>query len=53
MPFDYVAADTKPFRARQLGIGQRDGIWMAGRVENDAEMDTWQNVWCVVLYEGN
>ena len=43
--FDYVAAGGKPFRARQWGTAQRDGIRMAGRVGNDAELDTWQNVW--------
>ena len=43
--FDYVATGRKPFRARQWGIALRDGIRMAGRVGNDAELDTWQNVW--------
>ena len=45
MPFDYVAAGKKPFKARQWGTEQRDRIRMAGHIGNDAEMDTWQNVW--------
>ena len=43
--FDYVAAGGKPFRARQRGTALRDGIRMAGRIGNDADLDTWQNVW--------
>ena len=45
MLFDYVAAGRKPFRARQWGTVQRDGIQMVGRIGKDAELDTWQNVW--------
>ena len=46
VPIDNVAAGGKPFKARQWGTMQRDGI-RTDRLHriDDAEMDTWQNVW--------
>ena len=45
VPIDNVAAGGKPFKARQWGTVQRDGIRTADCIADDAEMDTWQNVW--------
>ena len=45
VPIDNVAAGGKPFKARQWGIVQRDGIRKADCIADDAEIDTWQNVW--------
>ena len=45
VPIVNVAAGVKPFRARQWGTVQWDKIRTADCIANDAEMDTWQNVW--------
>ena len=45
VPINNVAAGGKPFKARQWGTGQWNGIRTADCIANDAKMDTWQNVW--------
>ena len=42
---NHIAVGRKPHKAWPWGAGQRDGIWTAGRVMNDARDGTWQNVW--------